>query len=321
MKRMSDHENCKDGKSSPAEKMAKDDGENTAGPSSAKTPEVPDDKQLISPPPTLADANGVTTALVKQAGISILSCHVSGESCETDSTIAKAGSSDAASAGEKISFTLVFGKEKYPVTESLDENVTDFKEKVAQLTSVPPNMQKLMFKGMLKDGQTLRDAKLTDGCKVMLIGSTPTQIAAANTAPKPEDLRQAEAQAAAKEPLCKQKQHAKVLEKGMPDDVMPGIKHVRDFLPSQPVYGMVNKTGNKVRLTFKLELDQVWLGTKERTEKIPMSQIKDVVSEAIEGHEEYHIMGLQLGPTEASRYWLYWVPAQYVAAIKEAILG
>ena len=31
--------------------------------------------------------------------------------------------------------------------------------------------------------------------------------------------------------------------------------------------------------------------------------------------------GIQLGPTEASNYWIYWVPAQYVEAVKEAILG
>ncbi|PRD23045.1 UNVERIFIED_CONTAM: Ubiquitin domain-containing protein UBFD1 [Trichonephila clavipes] len=31
--------------------------------------------------------------------------------------------------------------------------------------------------------------------------------------------------------------------------------------------------------------------------------------------------GIQLGTTEASRYWLYWVPAQYVDAIKDTILG
>jgi hypothetical protein len=29
-----------------------------------------------------------------------------------------------------------------------------------------------------------------------------------------------------------------------------------------------------VRLTFKLELDQLWLGTKERTEKLPLNSIK-----------------------------------------------
>lgn len=53
---------------------------------------------------------------------------------------------------------------------------------------------------------------------------------------------------------------------------------------------MLNKSGGKVRLTFKLELDELWIGTKERTNKIPMSQIRAVVSEPIVGHEQYHIM-------------------------------
>lgn len=53
---------------------------------------------------------------------------------------------------------------------------------------------------------------------------------------------------------------------------------------------MLNKMGGKVRLTFKLELDQLWIGTKERTDKITMNTIKSIVSEPIEGHEEYHIM-------------------------------
>ena len=52
----------------------------------------------------------------------------------------------------------------------------------------------------------------------------------------------------------------------------------------------MNRSGGKVRLTFKLENDQLWIGTKERTEKISMTSIKTVVSEPIEGHEEYHIM-------------------------------
>ena len=65
-----------------------------------------------------------------------------------------------------------------------------------------------------------------------------------------------------------------------------------------------------------MELDQLWLGTKERTEKLPMNSIKAVVSEPIKGQEEYHIMALQLGPTEASRcpfkqpYHCYPSPAQ-----------
>ena len=61
-------------------------------------------------------------------------------------------------------------------------------------------------------------------------------------------------------------------------------------LPPTPLSGMLNRTGGKVRLTFKLECDQLWIGTKERTEKVAMSSVKAVVSEPIAGHEEYHIM-------------------------------
>ncbi|VDP37153.1 unnamed protein product [Soboliphyme baturini] len=99
------------------------------------------------------------------------------------------------------------------------------------------------------------------------------------------------------------------------------LKRFQDPLPPTPICGLVNKLGNKVRLTFKLELDQVWIGTKERTDKIMMNQIRNVISEPIDGHEDYCIMALQLGTTDASNYWLYWVPAQYVDAIRQAILG
>lgn len=99
------------------------------------------------------------------------------------------------------------------------------------------------------------------------------------------------------------------------------VLYSQEKLPNVPIAGMYNKYGGKVRLTFKLELDQVWIGTKERTEKVPMGSIKNVVSEPIEGHDEYHMLAIQLGPTEASRYWIYWVPAQYVDAIKDTILG
>lgn len=45
-------------------------------------------------------------------------------------------------------------------------------------------------------------------------------------------------------------------------------------LPNVPLSGMLNKHGGKVRLTFKSDQDQLWLGTKERTEKLAMTSIK-----------------------------------------------
>lgn len=49
---------------------------------------------------------------------------------------------------------------------------------------------------------------------------------------------------------------------------------LQEPLPPVPLSGMLNKHGGKVRLTFKPEQDQLWLGTKERTEKLAMTSIK-----------------------------------------------
>jgi len=182
-------------------------------------------------------------------------------------------------------------------------------------------MQKVMIKGLAKDEMTLRQVGVVKGSKVMVVGSTITAILEVNKKPSAQQLKEEAQEEAAKEAWSEQKLHKKVLDKGKPEDVMPGLKNTKESLPGVPLAGMMNKSGGKVRLTFKLELDQLWIGTKERTEKVPLNSIKNVVSEAIVGQEEYHIMALQLGPTEASRYFIYWVPAQFVDGIKEAILG
>ena len=62
--------------------------------------------------------------------------------------------------------------------------------------------------------------------------------------------------------LSEAKEHKKIIEKGVPEDVTPGVKHRNDPLPAQSLSGMVNKYGSKVRLFFKKEVDQLWIGTK-----------------------------------------------------------
>lgn len=237
----------------------------------------------------------------------------SAQSTETDSFADK----------ETVDFKIIYNKNKYDVTFPLDDTFANLKPQIEKLTGVPAVMQKVVFKGRSKDEATLREFKVTKGSKIMVIGSTVNDVMSVS-APDPKVLKEEEKAAAAanKEPLSTLKPHKTILEKhGKPDDAIPGIKNKKERLPPAPLAGMYNKSGGKVRLTFKLEQDQVWIGTKERTEKIPMNSIKAVVSEAMDGNEGYHMLGIQLGPTEASRYWVYWVPAQYVDAIKDAILG
>ncbi|XP_044735756.1 ubiquitin domain-containing protein UBFD1-like [Chrysoperla carnea] len=222
---------------------------------------------------------------------------------------------------ETVTFKVVCNKTKHDVTSELDNTVEQLKTQLETIIGIPKALQKVMFKGLARDEQTLRAIGITQGAKVMIVGSKLHDVLAVSGVSKESAAQEEKAAASTKEPLCRQKIHRKVLDKGVPDDAMPGLLESKEPLPTRPLSGMLNKHGGKVRLTFKLEQDQVWLGTRERTEKLGMSSIKSVISEPIEGFEHYHIVGLQLGPTEASRYWIYWVPAQYVDAIKDAILG
>lgn len=49
----------------------------------------------------------------------------------------------------------------------------DLKRRVELLTGVPFNCQKLLFKGILKDNDSIASTKIVDGAKVMLLGQAP----------------------------------------------------------------------------------------------------------------------------------------------------
>ncbi|XP_056144270.1 ubiquitin domain-containing protein UBFD1 isoform X3 [Lampris incognitus] len=235
-----------------------------------------------------------------------------------DSNISNGG--DAEDKQEMVDLKIIWNKIKYDLKIPVDSTGARLKERIHSLTGLPPAMQKVMYKGLLPEDKTLREIKITNGAKIMVVGSTINDVLAVNT-PKEVIQQEVKAEENKKEPLCRQKQHRKVLDKGKPDDIMSAVKGAKERLPTVPLSGMYNKSGGKVRLTFKLEQDQLWIGTKERTEKVPMGSIKNVVTEPIEGYEDYHMMAFQLGPTEASQYWVYWVPAQFVDAIKDTVLG
>jgi len=66
---------------------------------------------------------------------------------------------------------------------------------------------------------------------------------------------------------------------------------------------------------------ELWIQSASSTQKLPFSTVRTVTSEAIKGREEYHIVTLQLGASDKSKYYLYFVPCQIVRAIKAALTG
>lgn len=69
---------------------------------------------------------------------------------------------------------------------------------------LPPAMQKVMYKGLLPEDKTLREIKVTNGAKIMVVGSTINDVLAVNT-PKEVIQQEVKAEENKKEPLCRQK--------------------------------------------------------------------------------------------------------------------
>ena len=62
----------------------------------------------------------------------------------------------AAPLGDPIDIKVVWNKNKYDVVVRPEETVLDLKNKMQELTQLPPAMQKIMFKGLCKDDRTMK---------------------------------------------------------------------------------------------------------------------------------------------------------------------
>lgn len=225
---------------------------------------------------------------------------------------------------EIIQIKITFGKQAMTVSLPTSRTVAELKQDIETHTGVPPANQKLLFKGQLRDEQTLAAAGLKNGSKVIVMGSRLSEIQAAAAHPSSSQAGAAlEWDATKKEVWSEQEQHKKVLAKGRPDDGWAGVKDRQVPLQDSQTYipGLLNSQGTRVRLTFKPELQQIWVGSAQSTQKIYYGSISKIEAQPIKGDEGYSIVCMQLGSAATSRLWIYYVPSQAVSGIKLRILG
>lgn len=217
---------------------------------------------------------------------------------------------------ETISFKVVFKTSIYEFTLPSTTRISSLKHEITQKSQIPFETQKLLFKGTLKDDATLKESKITHNSKVMLMASSITDIIKLNSVV--QDKSQFNL-VTVHEKWVDQISHQKILKLSKPgqEDCFIGHKFV---IPERGLQNLLNHQGVKTRLTFKRLEKELWLSTPDRTQKLPFAGIRDVVSQK-QNEDGFFIVALKLGETEKSYYWLYWVPCQFVDAIKEEILG
>ena len=130
----------------------------------------------------------------------------------------------SSTSGEQIDFKIVFNKKKFDVTFGVEETIGALKSHLQDILGVPAAMQKIMIKGLAKDEMTLKKLGVVKGSKVMVVGSTLNDVLEIAKKPNVQQLKEEEKAETQKESWSQQKVHKKILEKGIPDDAMPGIK-------------------------------------------------------------------------------------------------
>lgn len=140
---------------------------------------------------------------------------------------------DADGQQEMVDLKIIWNKNKYDLKIPIDNTGAKLKESIHSLTGkarcfvtdvtlahifaqagviqhpfmssgLPPAMQKVMYKGLLPEDKTLREIKVTNGAKIMVVGSTINDVLAVNT-PKEAIQQEVKAEENKKEPLCRQK--------------------------------------------------------------------------------------------------------------------
>ncbi|KAJ3213346.1 hypothetical protein HDU67_002976 [Dinochytrium kinnereticum] len=223
---------------------------------------------------------------------------------------------------DEIEFKVSYQKAVHDIKLSSDALVSDIKESIFNALSIAQSLQKLLYRGaVLKDQMTLQEAKITNGSKITLIATQPKDILDITIAKSQPVISAAAKEAPAK--LLDATEHKKILASGPPPDAEIGLPHVKSSIPPLGIVGLRNHQNVKTRVSLLLDTQELQIATSERTRKFPFSSVQGIVSEIIPDaeHENYYAVALQLGPTVKSRYWLYWVPAQYKTALEDAILG
>ncbi|KAG5450708.1 Ubiquitin domain-containing protein ubfd1 [Clonorchis sinensis] len=228
-----------------------------------------------------------------------------------------------------VEFTVLHNRAKHHFSLPPHTTVLELKQALEPLTKVPVSMQKLIHRGLLEDSTQIQSLNLTSReAKLMLVGASQLEA---------DRLRQAEEAASSavgdvaeqnnqtgdgELSWCEQTEHKRVLERfGKPENAMVGILNSEEMLaPNECLTGLCDKRGQPLRLRIRPDTCELWLATNDVTHKFPLSTIHDVVSQPIKDHPEYHIMAFQLGPTPKSRYFVYWLPSQYVDSIITMVL-
>jgi len=129
---------------------------------------------------------------------------------EAESTSTSSTTSSSSGKSELVKFVVNYKKQNHDIEFGIDQTLSELRVHLANLTGVAAALQKLMYKGLVKDdAKTLRELGIKDGVKLMLVGSTINEVMAASVAPTEAQVAEMKEAEESKEVLSEKTQTQK----------------------------------------------------------------------------------------------------------------
>ncbi|KAH7824536.1 putative Ubiquitin domain-containing protein UBFD1 [Monocercomonoides exilis] len=228
--------------------------------------------------------------------------------------------------GEIIKFEIKAGKISYQIEFGAENTVLELKQYIEAASGIPVANQKLMFKGSMRNEATLTESGVLNGGKILCIGSLPSAIQltkqkATETTASLEQILESEAKAKAEVPWCHEEKHRRVIMHGPPDGSISPESGKHSLPPSGQITGLMNSRCERIRIRFSAYERVMVILSDKGQEVLSYNKIRSVNSQPIEQYEGYFMMALKYGETDKHVKFIYFVPSQFVDAIKTTIIG
>ncbi|KAA6373816.1 MAG: hypothetical protein EZS28_030657 [Streblomastix strix] len=122
-------------------------------------------------------------------------------------------------------------------------------------------------------------------------------------------------------PWCQERKHIRIISAGIPSGLVQPVLGQNFMIPADnQIRNVINSKMKIVRLRFSPYEQCLYINTDSHSFILQYHLIKDIKSEPIEQFNGYHIVCLYHGKFGKEQYFLYFVPCQFVQAIKNAII-
>ena len=117
--------------------------------------------------------------------------------------------------------------------------------------------------------------------------------------------------------MCRELKHQKILRRGAPENAMDAHPVKQESLPSLGIVGVLDNRGRKVRLQFASAERTLIIASSESTQRMPYGAVSGLTCEPLDDDASRYIIKLETN--SSNNYFFYFVPQQFVAAIKREL--